>query len=349
MDPEQAKKLSLELIVRDKWADSLKRFVDVLRINIFVVDARGRVVIPPVTDRDNRGLYGAHFINSAFDFSLTSPKSDILASFKPHGAAYLEACGRFDLYAFAVPVKVEGGTPIAHLLVGPVILNRRWDSRAYVRLAQEMKMETDQILDVIHEIRVVSFVTMKAVLDLLAQIAKDIIDLSLENKKLHQKRFKKEILAADLRDAVQDLYNDIQIDELLVTVLDVALKCTGVECGSIMLFDKAREKLSIKVAKGIENEKLGRIEMRTGEGIAGIAAQENRSFVISGMKGESRISHLLKRPEIQKAAVVPLSVQNRVFGVLNLHTKQKDARVEMDEGNLQHLSLLISTALHNIH
>ncbi len=347
MKADDLKQLSQELIDRDKWADVLRRFVDVLSVNIFVVDSSGQVIIPPVYDRDNRGIYGAGFLNPAFSFDLASSQPEILKKFKQHGP-YLEARGLFDLYTFAVPVRVEGESVIAYMIVGPVILNRRWDNDAYLQLAREMNFAIDDFTDVIHEIRVVSFVTIKAVLDLLAQIAKDIIDLSLENRKLCQKRFKKEILPENLRTAVQDMYANIHMDELLITVLDVALNITGAERGSIMLMDKDKGEMSIRVARGIDKEMVMGARVKLGEGIAGIAAQENRSFVISGVQGEGRIQHLLKRPQIRQSAVVPLSVQNRVFGVINLHTEKDEGKIEIDERNLQHLSRLISTALHNV-
>jgi len=347
MNADELKKLAQELIDRDKWNDALRRFVDVLRINIFVVDATGQVIIPPVCDRDNRAIYGGRFLMPAFDFDFASPQPDILNKFKEHGP-YLEARGMFDLYAFAIPIKIDGEEVVASLIAGPVILNRRWDMDAYLKVAKEVNFAMDDFSDVIHEVRVVSFVTIKAVLDLLAQIAKDIIDLSMENRKLHRKRFKKDILPENFQAAAQDIYANIHMDELLVTVLDVALNTTGAEHGSIMLMDKDKNELTVKVSRGIDKNKAMNVRMRLGEGIAGLAAQENRAFVISGNQGESRIKPLLRRPQIKESAVVPLSVKNRVFGVLNMHTEKDEGRLEIDERNLQHLSRLISTALHNV-
>jgi len=348
MKPEEIRKFSQGLISRDKWSESLGRFVDVLRINIFVIDSTGRIIIPPVIDRNNRGRYGAGLLNMAFGFDFGSMSSRILDKFKQHGP-YMETRGLFDLYAFAVPVKLEEGQTIAYMIVGPVILNRRWDSDVYLQLAKDNGVNSDNLTDLLHELRVVSFVTIKAVLDLLAQIAKDIVELSLQNKRLHLKRFNKDILPEGVLTTAEDIYADIHMDELLVMVLDVALKCTGAECGSIMLMDKQSRELNIKVARGIEKERLAQARaVPIGEGIAGLAAQENRFLVIDGLQGENRIQPYLKRPDIKHSAVVPLMVQNRVFGVLNMHTKMENARLEFDEKNLQHLSLLISTALHNI-
>jgi hypothetical protein len=347
MNSDNLSQLSQELIDKDKWADVLRRFVDVLRINVFIVDNAGRVIIPPVYDRDNRGIYGARYLNLAFNFDLNAAEPDILNNFKPHGL-YLEARGLFDLYSFGVPIKIEKDNIIGCVIVGPVILNRRWDMDAYLQAAKEMNLAIDDFADVMHEIRVVSFVTIKAVFGLVAQVVKNITDLRLENIKLHQKRFKKDVLPGNILADVKDMYASIHLDELLVTVLDVALNITGAERGSIMLVDKEKGELNIQVARGIDKEKIMNTKVKLGEGIAGIVAQENRSFVISGMQAEERIKPFLTRPEIKQSAVVPLAVQNRVFGVLNLHTEQAEGKIEIDEKNLQHISRLISTALYSI-
>ena len=151
-----------------------------------------------------------------------------------------------------------------------------------------------------------------------------------------------------IADIAQDLYTTIHLDELLVTILDVALNLSQAECGSIMFLDEVRGELEIKVSRGMDEERAQNTRLRIGEGIAGIAAQENRSFVICGEEGDDHIKHLLKRPDIHQAMVVPLSSKNRVFGVLNLHTLKEDGQIEANANNLRHLSKLISAAIHSI-
>lgn len=69
--------------------------------------------------------------------------------------------------------------------------------------------------------------------------------------------------------------------------------------------------------------------------------------MIHGLMGENRIKKYLTRPEIKSSIVMPLSAQNKVFGVLNLHTKSDDAIVEGLD-NLQYLSRLIVAAFQSI-
>ncbi|MCK5581125.1 MAG: GAF domain-containing protein [Candidatus Omnitrophica bacterium] len=346
MEHDNSKELSRNVIQKSKWMDFLKRFVDVLRINIFIVDCEGHVLIPPHQDGSRR-RYGSIFLARSFMFDLSGRGGNLLDEFESHGK-YLEAKDPFDFRAFAIPVKADGDRIIAYMIVGPVILNKRWENNDYINLFNLLGLKIDDFMDAVHEIRVVSYVTVKAILDLLSEVAKDVVALSLERKKLHHSRFNKKVLKKEIADIAQDLYTTIHLDELLVTILDVALNLSQAECGSIMFLDEVRGELEIKVSRGMDEERAQNTRLRIGEGIAGIAAQENRSFVICGEEGDDHIKHLLKRPDIHQAMVVPLSSKNRVFGVLNLHTLKEDGQIEANANNLRHLSKLISAAIHSI-
>ncbi|HOY10072.1 MAG TPA: GAF domain-containing protein [Candidatus Omnitrophota bacterium] len=335
-----------QLVNKDKWTDFLRRFIDVLRINIFVVDYNGKLLIPPYRDSLDRG-YGVEFLTASFSFDFSGQEYNMLEEFIQHGQ-YLEAKDSFDFHMFAIPVKADVEKTVAYLIVGPVILNKRWDNEDYMNMANRLHIEFDDLIDRILEIKVVSFVSMKAILDLLAKVVKDIVDLNVEMKRLHRKNYNKEVLSKEIAETAKDLYATIHLDELLITILDVALNLTQAESGSIMLLDERAGELVVKVSRGMPEEVSQGARNKIGEGISGIAARDNTSFVISGREGDPRIKYLLKRPSIKQSMVVPLSAQNRVFGVLNLHTEKAGGQISANVGNLEHLSKLISTAIHSI-
>lgn len=346
MADEALKQLSKELINKDRWVDVLKRFIDVLKINIFLVDFSGEVLIPPYSQGE-RGFLGSQLFRESFGFDFSGEKGNFLDGFRQHGS-YLEYNDKLGLQVFAIPVKAERDQVIAYVIVGPVILNKRLDNPAYQDLASQANLKIKDLVDVLFEIRVVSFLTIKAILDLLAQIAKDITDLNLEKRRLDKSRVNREVLSQDVSEAAQDIYATIHMDELLITILDLALNLTQAECGSLMLLDKETGDLSIKVSRGIDEEKFRNAKVKLGEGISGLAAKENTPFIISGTAGDNRIKSLLQRPEIRQSAILPLSARNRVVGVLNLSTKNSENHAEFNEKNLQHLSRLISTAIQTL-
>lgn len=345
MEQSALKQLARELINKDRWSDAVKRFIDVLKINIFLVDYTGETIIPPYTEA-GRGAFGGQFLSASFGFKFPGQQDNLLNSFRQHGL-YLECNDSLGLQVFAIPIKADKNQVIGYVVVGPVILNKRQDNAVYHDMASRFNIKVPNLVDALFEIRVVSFLTVKAILDLLAQIAKDIIDLNLEKRNLDHARLSREVLSKEVTDAAQDMYAAIHLDELLITVLDLSLNLTQSDCGSLMLVDKDTGDLAIKVSRGIENEKFRNVRIKMGEGIAGIAAQENRAFIISGTQGDSRIQPYLKRPEIKQSAVLPLSSRNRLVGVLNLSCKSESC-AEFNEKNLQHLSRLISTAIQTL-
>ena len=342
---EDIQKSADELIDKGKWAEFLFRFVNVLRINIAIVDTVGRIIVPPFREGDH-GLYGSDFLTATFDMDF-SGKGSFVWSFEQKGA-YWEIKDGLDFHAFAIPIKIEADKIIAYLVVGPVILNKRRDQESYLADATRLNMNISDLVDHIQEIRVVSFLTIKSVLDLLAEVVKDVIEIRLEKQKLHKKRFEKEVLAKQIVDAAQDMYATIHLDEMLVTILDVAMNLTGAEGGSIMIVDEDKQHLTIKVSRGLDQAKIKATRVRLGEGIAGMAAQSNEPFIIQGSKGSNRIQHLLKRPEIKQSVILPLSSHDQVLGVLNLHTKSEEHKIDANVESIKYLSRLITTAINSL-
>ncbi len=345
MNSESLRQLATELINREKWADILQHFIDVLRINIFLLDTQGKVILPPCQDK-----YGGEFLtNMVLGLDLMNKPAEFLENFEQQGL-YMEAHHQFDLNSFAIPVTAKDDLVIAYLIVGPVILNKKWQNEDYENLALKLNIDPSGLLDTVNEIRVVSYVTAKSILDLLAEVLKYGIQLNLQKKELNKMRLNKDVISKEVSEAAQDIYSSIYFDELLVTLLDVALSMTKTECGSIMIIDNEKGDLIIKVSRGIDNNRARNTRLKVGEGIAGLAVKDNAPFVISGTQGDNRIKHLLKRPDIKHALVMPLVSQNNVFGVLNLHTKKAENVLSETESLeiVSHLSKLASAAMHSI-
>src|SRR3989338_1117202 len=342
MYSESLKEAGQQLIDKERWAEMLAHFIDVLRINMFLVDCDGRTIIPTAKNR-----YGWDFLSSSpVGMELLNEHSVLLDKFKQHGF-YLEYNYLYDLHTFAIPINVMEDKTIAYIILGPVVLNHRREKSEYKAMADHLKVDINHLMESLSEIRVLSFLGIKSVLDLLDEVSRYIIQLNFQAQALTQaaKARKTNGLSKDLRDAAKDLYSAICYEELLVTFLDAALNLTKTQCGSIMIVESESKSLTIRVSRGIESNIAQKTRIQLGEGIAGLAAQDNKSFIINGDRAnDERLKPFLKRPDIKHALVTPLiSAQNRVFGVLNLHTKEDSQ--QLNETNLdaiQNLSRLTS-------
>ena len=340
MSSKKFRQLAREVIDKEKWWDMLSRFIDVLRINIFVVDSQGLVILPP-----EEGRYGGRFLNdSSLKFDLMGDSIDVNKQFELHGA-FFESYSRYNLSCFAIPIKVEGGQTVAYMIIGPVILNKRLSGSDYEAMAEEFGCDKGELLSELGGIRVISNVMINSILDLLSEIVRDNIELNLKKKELNQMKVSPKGVNTEYTETAKEIYSTVYLDGLLATLLDVALKMTDAECGSIMVQDASGDELTIKVSRGLDARSVENAKVKLGEGIAGIAAQDNTSFVIRGTEGDNRIKKYLKRPDIKEALVMPLSNREKVFGVLNLHTKKEGSKIKQSFNNLKYLSELLSSAL----
>lgn len=339
-DEELRRQLCEQVIRKDKWWDLLSRFIDVLRINLFVVDYNGRMVLPPEPQK-----YGGKLLlEKALRFDCLEKLADIPKHFVRQGS-FWEARHRYDLTVYAIPIEVRKQT-IAYVVAGPV----RWHKaggRQIEAWAEALEVDTAALTGELNELRVVSHVMINSILDLLAEMIHNHVELTLRELKNGEPHLEEEPAAweeAALGNVADEIYSDVRLDELLVTLLDVALKMTETEAGSIMVLDETDQSLTIKVSKGLASRYAQKGRTKLGEGIAGIAAAEKKPFLIEGQKGDSRIQHLLKRPGIKKSLVMPLEVRDRIFGVLNLHTNKAADRITDNLDNLQYLTRLLSSA-----
>lgn len=344
---EDSRQLALKLINKEKWWDILSRFIDVLRINIFIVDSKGLIILPP-----EEGKYGGRLLTDpSLGFHARQDASEFLKRFEPYsGDLYLEYVSPFKLHQFAIPLPVHnnGGQPIAYMIVGPVILNKRLENIEYETIARAHDIPLENTLNEINDLRVISNVMINSILDLLYEIVKNNIELSGIKLAIYEHAEGKDgfPFPAAIKQAAKDLFSTACVDELLVTLLDVALKMTNTEFGSILVVDPERQgDLTIKVSRGLPPERVKNTRIKIGEGIAGLVALEQKPFVIHGQEGDNRIKHLLKRPEIQHSLVMPLRGKRRILGVLSLHTRQPQCSIENNLENLQYLSNLLSSVV----
>ncbi len=325
------------LIKEDGWVNIVPMLVDVLKINIFIVDVDGGVVLP------SNNKYGGKFLTDrALGLDLFLNSENIIESFEDCGK-YFECVTLFSFHMYAIPLKQAGSNEtVAYFIIGPVILNNRLPLEDYMAVAEEKNINFNILLSELNDLRMVSNMTIKLVLDLINETVKNNANLNI--------REKSETLPISINLYEDPLFDQraIQTDKgsrILNSFLDTALKITDTECGSIMILDEEKKTLTIRAAKGIDEKIIRNARVRIGEGISGLAIKENSSFLIKDKPEDNRIRHLLKRPEIKQSLVMPLTYNNNIFGVLNLHTKKKDSDAVFNVDTLKSLSMLLSAAL----
>ena len=138
-------------------------------------------------------------------------------------------------------------------------------------------------------------------------------------------------------------YSSKQLVKILDTLLDIALSTTNAEFGSIMLINPQKKELFIKSSRGLSDSVVNNTSVKLGQGISGLAAQERKSFYIDKQISDQRIKNRLYKPNLTASMVIPIVLQDRSVGVVNLATS-KTSVPTFNQGNLDTMTKLVDLA-----
>jgi ligand-binding sensor protein/putative methionine-R-sulfoxide reductase with GAF domain len=211
------------------------------------------------------------------------------------------AC-KTSLHNFLTPLKLTDRV-FGYIIIGPVALVARKSKDEYLKIALELGLDDTQVFyDSVLEIKTLSFHGMQSLLELIKDIAEYTLKLA------HQNLFKE-------RGNITALPG---LTALLNAMLDVAFEISQADIGSIMLLDEKTDELTIQSAKGIAHEIINNTRVKLGNRICGIAAKEAEAFLIDEHFKDNRILSYLERPYLSSSMIIPLKIENRAIGVMNL-------------------------------
>ena len=117
------------------------------------------------------------------------------------------------------------------------------------------------------------------------------------------------------------LIANFDLPRLLDLIVTTAMEVTDAERGSVMLLDAEEHVLTIKAAKGLDEEVVKKTRLRLGEGIAGRVAFTGKPLLLTRDDSEPQrqLQAARKRDdEISSAISVPLRIEDRIVGTLNV-------------------------------
>jgi len=151
---------------------------------------------------------------------------------------------------------------------------------------------------------------------------------------------------------LQDLSNAIVISDNINTIanllLDFAINYTNAEKGSLMLVTE-RNEMSILASRGFEPQTDRSYRVKIGDGIAGSVAQSRQPVLVEDIEKESSFKNLLRNRYKTKSFIsCPLTISNKLLGVLNINDKKDGTPFNADEFELlQTLANHAAIALEN--
>jgi signal transduction histidine kinase len=139
------------------------------------------------------------------------------------------------------------------------------------------------------------------------------------------------------------LIANFDLPRLLDLIVSTAVEVTGANRASVMLLDELEGVLTIKAARGIDSEVIASTRLALGEGIAGRVALTGQPLLLRRQVAERQLRPLRAREnEISSAISVPLRIEERIVGTLNVSETKRP--VEFREDDLHALTLFANQA-----
>jgi putative methionine-R-sulfoxide reductase with GAF domain len=129
-----------------------------------------------------------------------------------------------------------------------------------------------------------------------------------------------------------------QLHEMLELIVKMIAELLNARRVSLMLLDKSRQELFIKMSYGLEEWVVESTRVKVGQGIAGKVAANGEPLLISNIE-ENEVFSAPNNPQYDTMSLVsvPLRVNDVIVGVINVNNKLSGAPFDQDD-----LTLLIS-------
>jgi GAF domain-containing protein/CheY-like chemotaxis protein len=148
-----------------------------------------------------------------------------------------------------------------------------------------------------------------------------------------------------LYDTSLELVNSLSLPQVLESLISRAAALLHAKGGSVYLYDQAQQQLNLAASRGPWNDHTERT-LALGEGLAGKVAQSGRPLCVNDYSNWIGQSTAGKDAGFASVVSVPLMVQARVVGVLNVEDDdQRGGFSEADEGLLVRLAPLAALAI----
>lgn len=130
------------------------------------------------------------------------------------------------------------------------------------------------------------------------------------------------------------LTSETDVDNLLKTLSDAAKDICSSEFCSILLLDSSTNELYFKTAMGGEAGRIKTMRISVGSGIAGWVAQHGEPLIVNDTSKDARfLGNVDKESKFvtKSLLAVPITVENKITGVLEVGNKKNDADYTPDD------------------
>jgi phosphoserine phosphatase RsbU/P len=122
---------------------------------------------------------------------------------------------------------------------------------------------------------------------------------------------------------VADVVNTtLDLDTTLKRVAELVRKVIDYEIFGILLLNEKTQELRFRFSVGHSKEVAERMRIKVGEGVTGVAAQRREAVLVNDVTQHPE--YISAVPNVYSELAVPLIVKNRLIGIIDIESKNKD-------------------------
>ena len=228
-----------DIVDFERWQSLQDHFGQAIGVSVRTVDKTGNLIVRP----SNLTGFCEEILKTSVGIArcgkcLPSNISDLMVVNRWKEGYQCHA----GLHIFCVPVIASNNTPLAYILVGPVFLGRRRETQGYQRLAKDLGIDLDTIIDCSTEVKLFTFAGIQSVIELIS-------DMTCYVAQLGYRRFRLERMIPLPK--ISKFVHKFYIDKILNALLEVSSNTAGTESGSIMLLDRGTNESDLGAGGGL--------------------------------------------------------------------------------------------------
>ncbi len=318
-----------EIIGDNHWQNVQDTFSSIVGMAIRTVDVKGEIVVRP-SNMPSVCSEAAATSEIAKEKCLQWYPKLIASIKKREFKKYYENVCPLGLVNFAVPIALDNADPV-FLILGPVVLEDSKRDVKFTQRIQETGIDEEKFFNCFNQLPAVNAAKMESVVDFSTGITKFMKTLG-------------SLTSVDEKEKV--IFDKEQVGMLLKTFLELAMKLCDAERGSMMLFEKNTQELSIKDATGLSEEVINNTKLKPGEGLAGSAIQRKKGLFINEQLSDRELRLRMHKPKIKSAFVIPVFHHNEILGVISVGTAKNPNR--FSDKLMELLNELVGMALEKV-
>lgn len=152
---------------------------------------------------------------------------------------------------------------------------------------------------------------------------------------------------AVLAEISQEINTSLNLDEVLASAAEHVKRLIEFEIFSVLLHDESSNTLYFRFAIGHRQEVIDHWRIPMGDGIIGAAASSGQPIYVGDVSKDARYLNAVE--SVRSELAVPLIVQGRVIGVMDIESRELDYFSPAQQNILTLVASRIGTAIENAH